>query len=87
VTYIAMSDHWHSVGPSDRSSIAALLSRSPMLQGDMLILDTGDKVIADGLFVQGHGLVIDEASLTGESDPQNKSPAKPWLRAGTQVRM
>ena len=56
-----------------------------MLQGDLLILDTGDKVIADGLFVQGHGLVIDEASLTGESDPQSKAPAKPWLRAGTQV--
>ncbi len=85
--YIAMRDHHHKVDRSHCSTIVALLSHPPMLQGDMLILDTGDKVIADGLFVQGHGLVIDEASLTGESDPQNKSPAKPWLRAGTQVCM
>ena len=56
-----------------------------VVQGDLLIVDTGDKVIADGVLVHGHGLVVDEASLTGESDPQNKSPEKPWLRAGTQV--
>ena len=56
-------------------------------QGDLLVLDTGDKVVADGLLVLGHGLVVDEASLTGESDPQSKNPAKPWLRSGTQVRM
>ena len=55
-------------------------------QGDLLLLDTGDKVVADGLLVLGHGLVVDEASLTGESDPQSKTPTKPWLRSGTQVR-
>ena len=56
------------------------------LQGDVLVLDTGDKVVADGLFISGHNLVIDEASLTGESDPKKKSCEKPWLRSGTQVR-
>lgn len=55
------------------------------MQGDVLVLDTGDKVVADGLYISGHNLVIDEASLTGESDPKKKSHEKPWLRSGTQV--
>lgn len=39
--------------------------------------------------MQVHGLVVDEASLTGESDPVKKGPApknEPWVRSGTQVR-
>lgn len=38
---------------------------------------------------QTHGLVVDEASLTGESDPVKKGPTEagmePWVRSGTQV--
>ncbi len=37
--------------------------------------------------MQVHGLVVDEASLTGESDPVKKGPGdEPWVRSGTQVR-
>jgi hypothetical protein len=46
----------------------------------------GDKVVADGLVVESHGLVVDEASLTGESDPIKKNEEDPWCRSGTQVR-
>jgi Ca2+-transporting ATPase len=57
--------------------------------GDLMLLDTGDKIIADGFVVETHGLVVDEASLTGESDPVKKGPAdagmEPWVRSGTQV--
>jgi hypothetical protein len=45
----------------------------------------GDKIIADGLVLESHGLVIDEASLTGESDPIKKNEEDPWCRSGTQV--
>jgi len=45
------------------------------------------QVIADGIMVSGFHLVIDEASLTGESDPIKKNPEEdPWCRSGTQVR-
>ena len=40
------------------------------------------------IFAQVHGLIVDEASLTGESDPVKKGPepsGEPWLRSGTQV--
>ncbi|KAI7841822.1 hypothetical protein COHA_004351 [Chlorella ohadii] len=57
--------------------------------GDLMLLDTGDKIIADGYVVETHGLVVDEASLTGESDPVKKGPVEsgmePWVRSGTQV--
>lgn len=46
------------------------------------------QVVADGYLVEGHGLVIDEASLTGEADPVKKTAEKdPWCRSGTQVRV
>lgn len=48
-------------------------------------LRAGDKVVADGVVVESHGLVVDEASLTGESDPIKKSEEDPWCRSGTQV--
>lgn len=40
----------------------------------------------DGLIITSHGLVIDEASLTGEADPMKKGADDPWCRSGTQVR-
>lgn len=44
------------------------------------------QVVADGYVIEAHGLVIDEASLTGEADPVKKSSDKdPWCRSGTQV--
>ena len=60
-----------------------LIPNTEVLVGDVLMLDTGDKVVADGLVIHGHGLVIDEASLTGESEPQRKGSEDPWCRSGT----
>lgn len=63
-----------------------LVPNTEVAVGDMLLLDTGDKVIADALLSAGHGLVVDEASLTGESEPVRKSPEGDlWCRSGTQV--
>lgn len=40
---------------------------------------------ADGIVIESHGLIIDEASLTGEADPIKKTLEDPWVRSGTQV--
>jgi hypothetical protein len=54
--------------------------------GDVMLLDTGDKIVADGHTIETHGMVVDEASLTGESDPVKKGQEfDPWVRSGTQV--
>jgi len=40
--------------------------------GDILLLDTGDIVCADGVFIDGFGLKTDESSVNGESDMVKK---------------
>ncbi len=63
-----------------------VVTNTDVVVGDVLFLDTGDKVIADGLVISSQGLVIDEASLTGESDPIKKdADHDPWVRSGTAV--
>lgn len=42
------------------------VENTEVVVGDVLLLDTGDKLIADGIAFESLGLVIDEASLTGE---------------------
>lgn len=69
-----------------RGGNMTIVSNHEIVVGDVLILDAGDKIIADLLMFETHGLVIDEASLTGESDPIKKTlDADPWIRSGTQV--
>ena len=69
-----------------RGGNLTIVSNHEIVVGDVLILDAGDKIIADLIMFESHGLVIDEASLTGESDPIKKTlDADPWIRSGTQV--
>ncbi|KAG8044406.1 hypothetical protein GUJ93_ZPchr0054g2853 [Zizania palustris] len=56
-----------------------------LVVGDILHLSIGDVVPADGLFISGYCLVIDESSLTGESEPIHVSEQKPFLHAGSKV--
>lgn len=63
-----------------------LVPNTEVVVGDVMLIDTGDKLVADGLLIDSQGLVIDEASLTGESEPIKKSrDGDPWCRSGTQV--
>ncbi|XP_062231758.1 probable calcium-transporting ATPase 6, plasma membrane-type isoform X1 [Phragmites australis] len=56
-----------------------------LVVGDILHLSIGDVVPADGLFISGYCLVIDESSLSGESEPVRVSEEKPFLHAGSKV--
>jgi P-type Ca2+ transporter type 2C len=64
-----------------------LVENSEIVVGDVMMLDTGDKVVADGYTIEVHNLTLDEASLTGEADPIKKGTkgGDPWVRSGTQV--
>ncbi|KAG2500891.1 hypothetical protein HYH03_001650 [Edaphochlamys debaryana] len=69
-----------------RGGHTTLVENTELVVGDVYLLDTGDKVVADGVCYDSQGLVIDEASLTGESDPIKKNPEEDcWVRSGTQV--
>eukprot|EP00268_Persea_americana_P002400 TRINITY_DN10723_c0_g1_i5.p1 TRINITY_DN10723_c0_g1~~TRINITY_DN10723_c0_g1_i5.p1 ORF type:complete len:983 (+),score=193.35 TRINITY_DN10723_c0_g1_i5:474-3422(+) len=54
--------------------------------GDVVCLKTGDQIPADGLFLNGHSLQVDESSMTGESDYISiTSKDNPFLVSGTKV--
>ena len=53
--------------------------------GDIVHLKTGDQVPADGLFLEGHSLKVDESSMTGESDHVEIDERNLFLLSGTKV--
>jgi Ca2+-transporting ATPase len=55
-----------------RGSKEGEVPSSELVPGDILILEAGDKIPADGRLIEIHSLRCDEASLTGESIPVGK---------------
>ncbi|KAK3411186.1 hypothetical protein EUGRSUZ_J03164 [Eucalyptus grandis] len=56
-----------------------------LVVGDIVPLNTGDQVPADGILVSGHSLAIDESSMTGESENVHKDQKAPFLMSGCKV--
>ncbi|KAL0323000.1 UNVERIFIED_CONTAM: Calcium-transporting ATPase 1 [Sesamum angustifolium] len=69
-----------------RNGYRQKISIFDLLSGDIVHLAIGDQVPADGLFVSGYSLLIDESSLTGESEPINVTCENPFLLSGTKVQ-
>lgn len=54
--------------------------------GDVVLLGIGDQIPADGLFLNGHSLQVDESSMTGESDHVEVDHVQnPFLISGSKV--
>ena len=51
------------------------ISARELVPGDLVILETGNIVPADGRVLQSVNLRVEEAALTGESEPVEKDPA------------
>ncbi|CAA7407410.1 unnamed protein product [Spirodela intermedia] len=56
-----------------------------LVVGDVIPLKIGDQVPADGLFISGYSLAIDESSMTGESKIVHKNLKAPFLMSGCKV--
>jgi Ca2+-transporting ATPase len=69
-----------------RNGFRQKLSIYELLPGDIVHLAIGDQVPADGLFVSGFSVLINESSLTGESEPVNVNFCNPFLLSGTKVQ-
>jgi len=69
-----------------RSGFRQRLSIYDLLPGDVVHLAIGDQVPADGLFISGFSLLINESSLTGESEPVAVNEDNPFLLSGTKVQ-
>ncbi|MED6216509.1 Calcium-transporting ATPase 10, plasma membrane-type [Stylosanthes scabra] len=53
--------------------------------GDVIPLNIGDQVPADGILIVGHSLAVDESSMTGESNIVDKNSKNPFLISGCKV--
>lgn len=69
-----------------RDGEQTLVENTEIVVGDLLLLDTGDKIVADGVLAKGFNLVVDEAALTGESEPLNKGDDDVWCMSGSEVK-
>ncbi|KAK1273775.1 putative calcium-transporting ATPase 13, plasma membrane-type [Acorus gramineus] len=57
-----------------------------LVVGDVVWLKIGDQVPADGLFLEGYALKVDESSMTGESDHVDiDGEGMPFLMSGAKV--
>ncbi|KAK1275987.1 Calcium-transporting ATPase 1, plasma membrane-type [Acorus gramineus] len=69
-----------------RDGFRQKISIYDLLPGDIVHLAIGDQIPADGLFVSGFSVLINESSLTGESEPVVVNEDNPFLLSGTKVQ-
>ncbi len=62
-----------------RDGLREIVPLAGVVQDDILVLRPGDQVPADATVLAGDDLVVDEAMLTGESDPVVKVVGDPLL--------
>ena len=60
-----------------RDGSSQKISAEAVMPGDIVLLEAGDSVCADGRLIVAEGLEIDESTLTGESQPAAKQCALP----------
>jgi len=65
------------------NKVKVILTRELVL-GDILLLETGDKIPADAKIIEIIGMKVDESALTGESQAVEKS-AEELIFAGTSI--
>ncbi|KAH8898614.1 calcium-translocating P-type ATPase [Thozetella sp. PMI_491] len=64
-----------------RYGSARLIPGSDIVVGEVVLLEPGDIVPADGILLTGHNVMCDESSATGESELVNKAPGDDVFRA------
>lgn len=57
-----------------REGEKAQINAEEVVAGDLIEVKGGDRIPADIRVVSAHGCKVDNSSLTGESEPQNRSP-------------
>ena len=67
-----------------RNGVVQYIPQQELVVGDIVFLETGNKIAADGRLIESISLMSDESSLTGESAPVEKD-ANAVLADGTPV--
>ncbi len=59
-----------------RDGILKVINSIEVTLGDLIILEAGDRIPADGIFIESSGIMVDESLLTGESVGVSKDSKK-----------
>jgi cation-transporting ATPase E len=62
-----------------RNGVTGEIAVEDVVEDDVLMLEPGDQIVVDGEVLTANRLEVDEALLTGESDPVHKDPGDPLL--------
>lgn len=68
-----------------RNGVVVQLNNTDIVVGDVITLSQGDKIPADGLWVDGDCLKIDQSTANGESEAVPKDANDPFLISNTHV--
>ncbi|CAA7263119.1 unnamed protein product [Cyclocybe aegerita] len=55
-----------------RDGVEAIIDAKDLVVGDLVLLEPGEVIPADGIFISGHGVRCDESACTGESNTIRK---------------
>ncbi len=69
----------------ERDRKKVILQSSEIVMGDVVYLEAGDAVPADGRIIESASMKIEESSLTGESEPVSKFIDMIYLRDDNEV--
>ena len=58
-----------------------IINKKNVVKGDIILLDIGDKIVADGRLMESRDLEIDESAFTGESRKVKKDAFKECLKS------
>ncbi|MDJ0687882.1 MAG: cation-translocating P-type ATPase [Xenococcaceae cyanobacterium MO_188.B32] len=68
-----------------RNGNRAEVAASTLVPGDIIFLEAGDRLCADGQIIEAFNLQIRESALTGEAHPVYKQPHQSGLSADTPI--
>lgn len=73
-----------------RNGIKIEIPSSEVVPGDIIFLEAGDLIVADGRVIESYSLQVNESSLTGESESVNKTAEiidRTEVALGDQINM
>ncbi|KAL0414468.1 UNVERIFIED_CONTAM: Calcium-transporting ATPase 12, plasma membrane-type [Sesamum radiatum] len=68
-----------------RNGLKLQIPFSGVLAGDIVCLKSGDKIPADGLFLDDQSVKLDDSRLTGIAEIVEVDPSNPFLSAGAKL--
>ena len=82
-----MSSRLATQATVERDGCRRVIASVALVPGDLVVIGAGDALPADGLFVRGERVQVDESTLTGEAFPVRKEALAQFPRNDAETRV